>query len=53
MALIGLAVITIVFSISILLGFVISLIMMKKDRKTYWVFILILSLPLILLLSIY
>lgn len=52
MAILGLGIITIIFSISILVGFLISIIIKKEKRKTYIMFVLISSVPFLLLLSL-
>ena len=52
MAIVGLALITIVFSISILAGLIITMINKKEQRLTYVLFIIILSFPVILLLTL-
>lgn len=50
MAVVGLAIITIVLSLSILSGLIISMFISKDKRITYFLFIVILGLPYILLL---
>jgi hypothetical protein len=52
MALVGLAIITIVLSLSILSGLIISIFITKDKRITYFLFVVILGFPYILLLTL-